>query len=354
MSQGPGSAAERMPERPLVSATEDHSLYYHYSRYLRETFGGKTYKVVVASGLTCPTRDGTITKGGCTFCDVRGSSSFFGKQGRGGEITEQIDRRLPGTRARFKADKHIAYFQSYTNTYSDVNYLRDIYREALSHPEIAGLAIGTRPDCIPDPVIDLLEELARDHYVSLELGIQSFEVPTLEWFIRGHDGDCSREALKKLRVRAPHVQTCAHFIFGAPTDSPTAPRDAALEINQLGVRGVKLHQLMVLQYTKLAEMYAEAPFKILSIDEYAERVIEFLEHLDPAIYVERLQAKASHLKELVAPDWAKTHWEPYNRILELMRARGSYQGRALGALPAQSLELASFSTNTAPASFLGY
>ncbi len=324
-SSDPGIASSR-----VVQPAEDHSLYYHYSRYLRETFGGKTYKVVVNSGLTCPTRDGTITKGGCTFCDVRGSSSFFGKQGRGGEITAQIDSRLPGTRERFGSEKHIAYFQSYTNTYSDADYLRGIYTEALSHPDIAGLAIGTRPDCLPDSVIELLEELARKHYVSLELGVQSFEDPTLEWFIRGHDGDCSREALRKMRERAPHVHTCAHFIFGAPTDSPTAARDAALEMNRSGVRGVKLHQMMVLKYTKLAEMYASSPFPILTVDEYAERAIEFLEHLDPSIYVERLQAKASHQAELIAPDWSKTHWLPYNRILGLMRERGSYQGRMLG------------------------
>lgn len=321
------TSSARLPG--ALTPAEDHTLYYHYSRYLRETFGGKTYKVVVNSGLTCPTRDGTITKGGCTFCDVRGSSSFYGKQGRGGEITEQINSRLPGTRTRFNAEKHIAYFQSYTNTYSDVDYLRGIYTEALKHPEISGLAIGTRPDCLPDAVIDLLEELGQRHYVSLELGIQSFESPTLEWFIRGHDGECSREALRKLRDRAPHVQTCAHFIFGAPTDSPTAARDAALEMNALGVRGVKLHQLMVLKYTKLAEMYAEAPFKIPTVDEYAERVIEFLENLRPDIYVERLQAKASHSAELIAPVWARTHWEPYNRILSLMQSRGSYQGKAL-------------------------
>lgn len=329
------SDSERIPlSGPLLrtsAPSEDHSLYYHYSRYLRETFGEKTYKVVVNSGLTCPTRDGTITKGGCTFCDVRGSSSYFGKIGRGGEIAAQIDARLPGTRDRFGSKKHIAYFQSYTNTYSDADYLRGIYLEALSHPEIAGLAIGTRPDCLPDSVIDLLEEFAQTHYVSLELGVQSFEKPTLEWFIRGHDGDCSREALRKMRERAPHVHTCAHFIFGAPTDSPTAARDAALEMNRSGVRGVKLHQMMVLKYTKLAEMYAAEPFPILTVDEYAERAIEFLEHLDPSIYVERLQAKASHAKELIAPMWSLTHWEPYNRILTLMRERGSYQGRALGA-----------------------
>src|SRR5687767_15659569 len=127
--------------------------YYAYSRYLGEIFGGKTYKVVVASGLTCPTRDGTLAKAGCAFCDVRGSSSYFGKQGRGAEIQSQIRARLPAIRDRFDATHSLAYFQSYTTTYSDINYLRQIYEAALSEPEIEGLCIGTRPDCLPDPVI---------------------------------------------------------------------------------------------------------------------------------------------------------------------------------------------------------
>lgn len=312
-----------------ITASPAEVPYYAYSRYLRETFGAKTYKVIVNSGLTCPTRDGTITKGGCTFCDVRGSSSYFGKIGRGGEITDQINSRLPGTANRFGAEKFIAYFQSYTNTYSDADYLRGIYQEALSHPQISGLAIGTRPDCLPDSVIELLEELAQKHYVSLELGVQSFENPTLEWFIRGHDGESSRIALRKLRERAPHVQTCAHFIFGAPTDSESMAKDTALEINALGVKGVKLHQLMVLKYTKLAEQYATEPFPILTIDEYSERVVEFLSWLDPSIYVERLAAKATHVSELIAPDWSKTHWGPHNRVLEIMRERGLVQGCCL-------------------------
>ncbi len=300
--------------------------YFAYSRYLKETFGAKTYKVIVNSGLTCPTRDGTITRGGCTFCDVRGSSSYFGKIGRGGEISQQINQRLPGTQNRFGAEKFIAYFQSYTNTYSDAEYLRGIYTEALSHPQISGLAIGTRPDCLPDSVIELLEELAKKHYVSLELGVQSFENPTLEWFIRGHDGESSRVALRKMRERAPHVHTCAHFIFGAPTDSPTMARDTALEINALGVKGVKLHQLMVLEHTKLAEQYRAEPFQILTVDEYSEKVVEFLTYLSPEIYVERLAAKATHVSELVAPEWSKSHWPPHNRILEVIRERGLTQG----------------------------
>ncbi len=144
------------------------------------TFGGKTYKVVVASGMTCPTRDGALGKGGCAFCDLRGSSSYFGKQGRSSTVKEQIESRIPAIRERFKATHFLAYFQSYTNTYSDVLTLRQLYESALLVPDIHGLCIGTRPDCLPDSVIDLLEELAQRTYVSLELGIQSFEDQTLE------------------------------------------------------------------------------------------------------------------------------------------------------------------------------
>lgn len=301
-------------------------LYYSYSRYLGETFGEKTYKVTVASGLTCPTRDGTLGKRGCAFCDVRGSSSYFGKQGRGLEINQQLQSRIPGIRERYGASKFLAYFQSYTNTYSDIDYLREIYEAALASPGISGLCVGTRPDCLPDPVIDLLQELAQKHYVSLELGVQSFEDPTLEWLARGHSGQCSIDALLKLRERAPSVHTCAHLIFGSPTDSPTAARDAAQILNGLGVRGAKLHQLMVLEHTDLATRYEESPFPVLSLEDYAEVVFEFLSNLSPQIYVERLAAKASHFDECIAPLWSRKQWEPHNIIIESLTSRGLRQG----------------------------
>lgn len=303
--------------------------HHTYSRYLQRVFGGKTYKVVVNSGLTCPTRDGAISKGGCAFCDVRGSSSYFGKIGRAASVTEQIEKRLPAIRARFSADKFLAYFQSYTNTYSDAEYLRGIYEAALAVPEIAGLCIGTRPDCLPDSVIELLEELAQKHYVSLELGVQSFEDPALEWLDRGHDGQCSIDAFKKLARMAPSVHTCAHFIFGSPPDSPTAARDAALLLNDLGVKGAKLHQLMVLKHTKLEERFATEPFKVLTLEEYSDVVAQFLDHLSPEIYVERLAAKSSHPDECIAPEWSRQHWDTHNRLRELLSAKGCVQGRAI-------------------------
>lgn len=312
-----------------MTASQVNEPYYSYNRYLQETFGGKTYKVVVASGLTCPTRDGTISKTACAFCDLRGSASYFGKQGRGQEIGEQIRSRIPAIRQRFNAEHFLAYFQSYTNTYSEVAYLRQIYEAALAEPGISGLCIGTRPDCLPDAAIDLLEEIAQKSYVSLELGIQSFENETLEWLTRGHDRQCSIDALSRLQKRAPHVHTCAHFIFGSPTDSPGAPREAALLLNQLGVKGTKLHQLMVLDHTELARRYRESPFPTLSLDEYSEQVADFLSHLDPSIYLERLCATASHGEECLAPEWSRSRWEPHNRIREILAQKGCVQGCAL-------------------------
>lgn len=306
-----------------------NSTHYSYSRYLNETFGQKTYKVVVGSGLTCPTRDGTLAKRGCAFCDLRGSSSFFGKKGRGDSIAEQISSRLPGIRERFGAQKFLAYFQSYTNTYSDLDYLRGIYQEALDQPGIEGLAIGTRPDCIPNPVIELLEELAQKKYISLELGVQSFENKTLEWLDRGHDSQCSIDALGRLKKLAPHVHVCAHFMFGSPTDSIDAARDAALILNSSGVRGAKLHQLMVLEHTILAERWKQAPFKTLSIQEYGEVVKNFVEHLSPSIYLERICATATHKEECLAPEWSRDRWNPHNQLRDYLVEKGVKQGNKI-------------------------
>ncbi len=304
--------------------------YYSYSQYLQETFGGKTYKVVVASGLSCPTRDGKLAKGGCAFCDVRGSSSFFGKKGRGAEIQDQIQARLPSIRQRFGATRFLAYFQSYTNTYSDLDYLRQIYEAALSNPDIHGLCIGTRPDCLPLPVLELLEEFAQRTSVSLELGVQSFEDTTLLWLNRGHDGQSSLDAFQRIRNHAPHLHVCAHLIFGSPTDSKTAAKDAAQYLNEAGVRGAKLHQLMILENTELARRWRETPFPTLSLEEYAERVNDFISHLSPDIYLERLCATASHSDECLAPEWSRNRWKPHNTLREILTQKNCIQGALRG------------------------
>lgn len=292
--------------------------YYSYNKYLKEIFGCKTYKVVVASGMTCPTRDGRLAGNGCAFCDLRGSSSFFGKKGRGDGVAEQINRRLPEIKARFGASCFLAYFQSYTNTYGDVTELRALFEEALAQPGISGLCIGTRPDCLPDNVLELLEELASKTYVSLELGVQSFEDSTLNWLARGHDRMTSINALERLRKSAPHVHTCVHLIFGSPTDSPNAAQEAALLINDSGAKGAKLHQLMVLENTELAKRWRETQFSAVSIEEYADIVMQFLKYLSPKIYIERLCATASHSAECLAPEWSRGRWKPHNTLREII------------------------------------
>ncbi len=314
----------------MDTSENESSHYYSYSHYLKQTFGGKTYKVVVSSGLTCPTRDGTISKEACAFCDLRGSSSYFGKKGRGADIGEQIRKRLPAIRERFGAEHFLAYFQSYTNTYSEVSYLREIYEAALAEPGVAGLCVGTRPDCLPDEVIDLLEELGQRAYISLELGVQSFDDKTLEWLTRGHDAQCSLNALERLKKRAPHVHTCVHLMFGNPTEPAAVARDAALLLNGTGVRGVKLHQLMVLEHTELARRWKEeGAFRVANLDDYGQLVVEFLEHLSPEIYVERLCATATHKEECIAPEWSRDRWTPHNRLRELLSAKNVRQGSRL-------------------------
>ena len=306
----------------------DHEGFYSYSGYLQKVFGARTYKVVVSSGLTCPTRDGTLGKKACAFCDLRGSSSYYGKIGRGKSIVDQLNSRLPAIRERFSSQKFLAYFQSYTNTYSEESeYLEEIYEAAISHPDISGLCIGTRPDCLPDAALSLLERLARRKYVSVELGVQSFEDQTLEWLDRGHDARTSIEAMERLRKVAPSVHVCAHLIFGSPTDSSGAAENAARILNRAGVHGVKLHQLMVLRHTELARRWQEdGPFPVLSLEEYSARVASFLEELDPEIYVERLYATSSHPEECIAPEWSRLRWEPHNFMRKWFAERNVRQG----------------------------
>ncbi len=301
--------------------------FYSYSEHLKGTFGGRTYKVVVNSGLTCPTRDGKLGSKACAFCDIRGSSSYYGKIGRGNSIREQLDQRIPEIRERFSSERFLAYFQSYTNTYTQVSELREIYEAALSHPEIKGLCIGTRPDCLPDEVLGLLDELSHRTHLSLELGVQSFEDQTLAWLDRGHDAKCSREAIARVRSRAPRVDVGVHLIFGSPTDLPDTPERAAREINESGAHGVKLHQLMVLERTELARRWREdGGFDVLSLEQYADQVGRFLSWLDPKIYVERLCATASHPEECIAPEWSRARWEPLNFLNRWLEQREIWQG----------------------------
>ncbi len=299
---------------------------YAYSDYLQKTFGSKTYKVIVASRTTCPTRDGSLGKGGCSFCDLRGSGSFFGTQGRSASVTDQINQRLPAIADRFDARTFLAYFQSYTNTYGDEEALLKLYHEALAHPQITGLCIGTRPDCLPDSFIDRLEILARSYYISLELGVQSLDDNALLFLTRGHSAECSLDAIDRLKERAPSVHICVHLMLGIPSEAPQTHTQTAKILSTKKIHGVKLHQLMVLSGTALAEKYQQEPFETLSLESYSKLIAEFLSHLAPTIYIERLYATASHKAECIAPTWSKERWRVHNTIRDYLEKNMIKQG----------------------------
>lgn len=306
-----------------------NGLWHSYSDHLSERFGERVYKVTVSGGFTCPTRDGTRGTRGCAFCDERGSSSFFSAGKATQSIENQIRATIPDISRRFHAGKFLAYFQSFTNTYGPLGYLREVYDGALNIENVVGMAIGTRPDCVPGDVLALLNSYGRGgRYVSLEIGLQSLRDEALEFYERGHSVAEGLDAIERA-LRFPNLSVSVHFMFGAPGDTIEDAIHAARTANKLGVHGVKIHQLMVLKDTVLAERYAREPWPLLSMDEFNRMAMAFLEHLDPRIHVERTHALSSHPTELVGPSWSALRFEPMNALKKMMRENGSYQGKAL-------------------------
>lgn len=311
-----------------------------YSDALRERYGGRTYKITLAGGRTCPTRDGTYGPktgwGGCSFCDIYGSASYFSNVRKKDSILSQMEAAAPGLRERFKAEHFVAYFQSYTSTHQEIDEFRLRYDEAISFPGVKALAIGTRPDCMPDPVIDLMCSYMDRVDVQIEVGVQSFNDQILAWYDRGHDVECARESIRRAlaagriaeekfgRLGASHV--CAHLIFGAPQETLADLENAARELNALGVHGVKLHNLHILTKTKLARLYAKEQFPLWSMEEYMEKTAHFLRHLNPAIVVHRTHGVAPRPEELVAPAWSAQKVRPASYLREIMTAKGWQQG----------------------------
>lgn len=300
--------------------------WYSYNDHLSEKFGERVYKITVSAGFTCPTRDGTKGTNGCAFCDERGSASFNSFEQASLAIQSQMKKSIPFIRERFRAEKYLAYFQSYTNTYANIKYLQEVYDSAVNYPNVVGLAVGTRPDCVPNDVLHLLNNYGRGRYVSLELGLQSFRDDTLLFYERGHTVAEGEDAVRRA-LRYPNISVSVHLMFGAPGETKADAIEAAKRVNALGVHGVKIHQLMILKDTTLAKVYAEKPWPLYSLEEYNEIAAAFLEHLNPNIHVERTHALASHPDELVAPAWASDRYLQLNSLKRHMGVKGQMQGR---------------------------
>lgn len=295
--------------------------YHTFADELKRHFGCKVQRISVDAGLTCPNRDGSLDTAGCIFCGSSGSGSYGIR--RELDVAAQIEDGKEIMRRKYKAARFIAYLQAYSNTYADIAVLRRIYETATSVPDVVGLMIATRPDCLPNDVLDLLEEFARRTYLWLELGMQSMYDRSLELINRRHDHACSVAAVERARARG--LRVCAHIILGLPGETREETLAMAGELNRLGVAGVKLHLLHVMKGTRLAEMYERGEVQVMDRDGYAGLVCDFLERLDPAILIHRLTGDGGH-DNLVAPRWSLKKFEILNLIDAELERRGTRQG----------------------------
>lgn len=310
-----------------------------YSDSLIARYGVKTYKITLSGGSTCPTRDGTFGPrkgwGGCSFCDVHGSASFFANQRRELPVRLQMDAAVGAIKKRFKAEKFVAYFQSYTTTHEEIVEFKERYDQAVAFPDVVRLAVGTRPDCLPDEILELLATYLDRVDVQLELGVQSLNDKILDWFERGHDAACAIDALQRALAfsqklkEAGHkneLDVSAHLILGAPGETDEDIIQTAHTLNEIGVHGVKLHHLHILKKTKLERRYKAGEFTLLSMEEYFEKAALFLRHLDKKIVIHRTHGLAPHPEELVGPEWSTQKIHPVEQLKQGMRARGWLQG----------------------------
>ena len=298
--------------------------YNRFSDYLRSLYGVKVYKVTLDAGFTCPNRDGTISNEGCIFCDNGGSFSQLYPHDI--SIKEQLDLGIQLSIDKYKAKKFLAYFQAYSNTYKPVKELKKIYDQALSHKDVIGMNIGTRPDCVDAEKLDLIGDYTKNYYVWLEYGLQSIHEKSLKFINRGHSFATFCHALKETQKR--NINVCAHVILGLPNESKKDMLETAKVLGDLGINGVKIHLLCVLNNTRLVKLYYQGKIPMMKEDEYVETACDFLELLPKDITIHRLAGNG--LKpNMLAPAWLSKKFVVLNKIDKHLEKRNSYQGSKL-------------------------
>ncbi len=303
--------------------TETGPRYNSLSSWLKRTFGETVRKITLDAGLGCPNRDGAISRDGCLYCNPRGSGT--GALAQGVSIADQVDRGIAFLSRRYSCRKFIAYFQSFTNTYAEPEHLSAIYREALTRPEVVGLAIGTRPDCVPDPVLDLLADLARERFVWVEYGLQSIHPRTLKFINRGHGPDVFLDAVERTKRR--DIPVVVHLILGLPGESLDDMRETARAVAAAGVQGVKLHPLYVIRGTGLEKLYRDGKYRPMTEEEALQATIAVLEVLPWDVVVHRMTSDP-HPEELVAPLWMLDRQGVRRRLEKAMKEADFRQGSA--------------------------
>lgn len=294
--------------------------YNAYSEHLKQKFGAKVYKITLDAGFSCPNRDGTISKNGCIFCDDGGS--FSQAHSNQLSIEEQVLVGVETLSKRFKAQKFMSYFQAFSNTYKPVNELEKIYTASLCHPDIVGISIGTRPDCIDDDKLKLIQTFTPNYYTWIEYGLQSVHDKTLLKINRGHDYRCFLEAYEKTKKYG--INICLHIILNL-FETYDEMMETAKTIAKLEPEGVKIHMLCALEGTKVADMYNSGELSFMNEDEYVSTVCDFLEYLPPKTTIHRLAGNGLRT-ELVAPRWIGKKLDTLNRIDREFLRRNTKQG----------------------------
>lgn len=298
--------------------------YNDFSTYFRSKFSERVQKVSVDAGFTCPNRDGTKGRGGCTYCDNKTFKPSYTNLEN--SVSHQIEEGIAFFSKKYKSMKFLAYFQAYTNTYAPFEHLKKLYEEALEHPKIVGLVISTRPDCIPPELLDYLEELQKKVYVMLEFGLESHLDKSLERINRGHTFVDSVWAIQETARRG--INNCAHLILGLPGESREDLLEQARVISKLPVKNLKLHQLQIHKKTVFEKQFAANPekFHLFTVEEYIELVVDYLELLSPKIIVERFVSEAP-AEMVVAPKWGLKNFEFVAKVEKRLVERETWQGR---------------------------
>ncbi|WP_099362237.1 TIGR01212 family radical SAM protein [Fredinandcohnia onubensis] len=304
------------------SYSTDNKRYNTWNYHLRNTFGHKVFKVALDGGFDCPNRDGTVAHGGCTFCSVSGSGDFAGN--RADDILTQFHTIKDKMHEKWKDGKYMAYFQAFTNTHAPVEVLRERFEPVLSQEGVVGISIATRPDCLPDDVVEYLAELNERTYLWVELGLQTVHEKTAQLINRAHDFQCYVDGVNKLRKH--NIQICSHIINGLPQETPEMMMDTAREVAKFDVQGIKIHLLHLLKGTPMVKQYEKGLLEFLSFDDYVQLVCDQLEILPPEMIVHRITGDGP-IDLMVGPMWSVNKWEVLNTIDAELKRRDSYQGK---------------------------
>ncbi|WP_227396566.1 TIGR01212 family radical SAM protein [Jeotgalibacillus aurantiacus] len=299
----------------------DNKRYHTWNYHLRNHFGHKVFKVALDGGFDCPNRDGTVAHGGCTFCSAAGSGDFAGN--RVDPLEKQFNDVKTRMHRKWKEGKYMAYFQAFTNTHAPVEVLREKYETVLGFEDVVGLSIATRPDCLPDDVVDYLAELNERTYLWVELGLQTVHESTADLINRAHDFECYKEGVKKLRDRG--IRVCSHIINGLPGEDRDMMMETAKAVANLDVQGIKIHLLHLLKGTPMVKQYEKGHLEFLTQEEYVQLVCDQLEILPPEMIIHRITGDGP-IDLMVGPMWSVNKWEVLTDIDRELIKRESCQG----------------------------